>query len=60
LLSYLRAHPALTAVVYSPLLGGAYVRDDKPLGVEYEHPGTWAQRGSNLRPRACEACGRDA
>jgi hypothetical protein len=35
LLSYLRAHPALTAVVYSPLLRGAYVRDDKPLGVEY-------------------------
>jgi aryl-alcohol dehydrogenase-like predicted oxidoreductase len=42
-LSYLRAHPSLTAVVYSPLLRGAYVRDDKPLGPEYDHPGTSAR-----------------
>lgn len=45
-LSYLRAHPALTPVVYSPLLRGAYVRDDRPLGVEYEHPGTHARLGA--------------
>ncbi|MFF2009230.1 aldo/keto reductase [Streptomyces sp. NPDC058195] len=40
LLSYLRAEPALVPVAYSPLLAGAYVRDDKPLGPEYDHPGT--------------------
>jgi aryl-alcohol dehydrogenase-like predicted oxidoreductase len=40
LLSYLRAEPALTLVAYSPLLGGAYGREDKPLGVAYDHAGT--------------------
>jgi aryl-alcohol dehydrogenase-like predicted oxidoreductase len=43
LLSYLRAHPDLTPVVYSPLLRGAYTRDDRPLGPEYDHPGTAAR-----------------
>ncbi|GAA5031494.1 aldo/keto reductase [Streptomyces siamensis] len=43
LLSYLRAEPALTLVAYSPLLTGAYVRDDKPLPPDYEHPGTPAR-----------------
>jgi len=46
LLSYLRAEPQLTAVAYSPLLKGAYVRPDK-LGAaefaEYNHPGTPAR-----------------
>ena len=42
-LSYLRAHPAVTPVVYSPLLRGAYTRDDRPLGPEYDHPGTAAR-----------------
>ncbi|RBQ17813.1 aldo/keto reductase [Spongiactinospora rosea] len=40
LLSYLRAEPALALVAYSPLLGGAYVREDKPLGDALDHPGT--------------------
>ncbi|MFE1951937.1 aldo/keto reductase [Streptomyces sp. NPDC059524] len=40
LLSYLRANPELTQVSYSPLIAGAYVRDDKPLGPGFEHAGT--------------------
>jgi len=43
LLSYLRAEPALTLVAYSPLLTGAYVRQDKPLPSDYDHPGTPAR-----------------
>jgi aryl-alcohol dehydrogenase-like predicted oxidoreductase len=30
----------MTLVAYSPLLGGAYAREDKPLGAEFDHPGT--------------------
>jgi aryl-alcohol dehydrogenase-like predicted oxidoreductase len=40
LLSYLRCVPGLTLVAYSPLLSGAYVRADKPLGPEFSHAGT--------------------
>ncbi|MEU7721635.1 aldo/keto reductase [Streptomyces tibetensis] len=40
LLSYLRANPTLTQVAYSPLIAGAYVRDDKPLGPGFDHAGT--------------------
>ncbi|MDG4863721.1 aldo/keto reductase, partial [Streptomyces sp. T-3] len=40
LLSYVREEPGLALVAYSPLLGGAYVRTDKTLGHELEHPGT--------------------
>jgi aryl-alcohol dehydrogenase-like predicted oxidoreductase len=40
LLSYLRAEPELALVAYSPLLGGGYVRQDKPLEAEFDHPGT--------------------
>jgi aryl-alcohol dehydrogenase-like predicted oxidoreductase len=29
----------LTLVAYSPLIGGGYVRPDKPLGAEFDHPG---------------------
>jgi aryl-alcohol dehydrogenase-like predicted oxidoreductase len=43
LMSYLRAEPGLTLVAYSPLLGGAYVREDKPLPPDYDHPGTPAR-----------------
>jgi aryl-alcohol dehydrogenase-like predicted oxidoreductase len=43
LLSYLKAEPALTLVAYSPLLTGAYVRQDKPLPSDYDHPGTPAR-----------------
>jgi aryl-alcohol dehydrogenase-like predicted oxidoreductase len=43
LLSYVRAEPALTLVAYSPLLGGGYVRQDKPLEAEFNHPGTPAR-----------------
>jgi aryl-alcohol dehydrogenase-like predicted oxidoreductase len=42
-LSYLRAEPGLALVAYSPLLGGGYVRQDKPLGVEFDHAGTPAR-----------------
>jgi aryl-alcohol dehydrogenase-like predicted oxidoreductase len=40
LLSYVRATPELTLVAYSALLGGAYVRADKPLEDDLDHPGT--------------------
>lgn len=53
LLGYLRAEPALTLVAYSPLLAGAYVRADKPLPPDYDHPGT-ASRLSVLRAVARE------
>ncbi|WP_371667939.1 aldo/keto reductase [Streptomyces sp. NBC_00289] len=43
LLGYLRAEPGLTLVAYSPLLTGAYVRPDKPLPPDYDHPGTPAR-----------------
>ncbi|MFI6340564.1 aldo/keto reductase [Streptomyces sp. NPDC050535] len=43
LFSYLRAEPALTLVAYSPLLAGGYVRQDKPLPPDYDHPGTPAR-----------------
>ncbi|MFE6488521.1 aldo/keto reductase, partial [Streptomyces sp. NPDC057757] len=43
LFSYLRAEPALTLVAYSPLLGGRYVRQDKPFPSDYDHPGTPAR-----------------
>ena len=46
LLSYLRAEPQLTMVVYSPLLRGGYVRPgklDAPEFAEYHHPGTPAR-----------------
>ncbi|WP_351235046.1 aldo/keto reductase [Streptomyces sp. NPDC002133] len=43
LLSYVRANPSLAQVAYSPLLSGAYVRDDKPLGPGFEHAGTPAR-----------------
>jgi aryl-alcohol dehydrogenase-like predicted oxidoreductase len=42
-LSYLRAEPGLALVAYSPLLSGGYVRQDKPLGVEFDHAGTPAR-----------------
>ena len=48
LLSYLGAS-GLTLVAYSPLLGGAYGRRDKPMGPDYDHPGT---------PRGSPRCGR--
>lgn len=50
LLSYLRdsagsgsgsgSGSGMTLVAYSPLIGGGYVRSDKPLGAEFDHPGT--------------------
>ncbi|GJF32441.1 oxidoreductase [Kitasatospora sp. NE20-6] len=54
LLSYLRAEPGLTLVAYSPLLGGAYTRSDKPVPPDYDHPGTPA-RLAVLREVAREA-----
>ncbi|MEU6276501.1 aldo/keto reductase [Streptomyces populi] len=43
LLSYLGAEEGLTLVAYSPLLGGAYGRRDKPLPSDYDHPGNTAR-----------------
>ena len=43
LLSYLRAEPELSMVVYSPLLKGGYVHPDRLDAVEYGHPGTPAR-----------------
>ncbi|GAA0646453.1 aldo/keto reductase [Kutzneria viridogrisea] len=43
LLSYLRAEPGLTMVAYTPLLSGAYVREDRPLDSSFAHPGTAAR-----------------
>src|SRR5215472_6211684 len=43
LLSYLRAEPQLAMVAYSPLLNGGYVRMDKPLDAEFDHPCTPAR-----------------
>jgi aryl-alcohol dehydrogenase-like predicted oxidoreductase len=43
LLSYLRDDPQLAMVAYSPLLKGSYVRQDRPLEPEYDHPGTPAR-----------------
>jgi aryl-alcohol dehydrogenase-like predicted oxidoreductase len=46
LLSYLRAEPELTGVVYAPLLRGGYVRPEKLAAAEfaeYDHPGTPAR-----------------
>ena len=40
LLSYLREHPELTMVAYSPLIAGGYTRADKPLSPAFDHPGT--------------------
>ena len=40
ILDYVRHEPALTLVAYSPLLSGAYVRADRPLGPEHDHSGT--------------------
>ena len=53
--SGLRASPGsgMTLVAYSPLLGGAYTREDKPLGPEFDHPGT-ERRLSALRAVAAE------
>ena len=54
LLSYLRAEPQLAMVAYSPLLKGGYVREDRPLDPEYDHPGT-AVRLAALREVAKDA-----
>jgi aryl-alcohol dehydrogenase-like predicted oxidoreductase len=40
LLSYLRAEPELAMVVYSPLLKGGYVHEDRLAAAEFGHPGT--------------------
>ncbi|MEV0386271.1 aldo/keto reductase [Nonomuraea sp. NPDC050643] len=55
LLSYLRAETGLTLVAYSPLLSGAYTRQDKPVPPDYDHPGTPA-RLAVLR-QVAEECG---
>jgi aryl-alcohol dehydrogenase-like predicted oxidoreductase len=43
LLSYLRAEPQLTMVVYSPLLKGGYVNEGRLDADDYGHPGTPAR-----------------
>ena len=53
LLSLVRSSPGLTLVAYSPLLSGAYVRSDRPLGPEFDHAGTPARLAA-LRAVAAE------
>ncbi|HEY1179686.1 MAG TPA: aldo/keto reductase [Phytomonospora sp.] len=53
LLSYLREEPGLALVAYSPLIGGAYTRDDKPIPAIYDHPGGRARLAA-LREVAAE------
>ncbi|MEU2062598.1 aldo/keto reductase [Streptomyces sp. NPDC013455] len=43
LMTYLRSRPNLTLVAYTPLLSGAYVREDRPLGELHDHAGTRAR-----------------
>ena len=43
ILSYLRSHPGMTLVAYTPLLDGAYTRPDRELDRAYDHPGTPAR-----------------
>ncbi|MEU7531388.1 aldo/keto reductase, partial [Saccharothrix sp. NPDC042600] len=45
LMTYLRDRPNLTLVAYTPLLSGAYVRKDRPLGELHDHAGTKARLG---------------
>ncbi|GAA1465185.1 aldo/keto reductase [Nocardiopsis exhalans] len=40
ILTYVRFNEGLALVAYTPLLSGAYVREDKPLSPDYDHPGT--------------------
>jgi aryl-alcohol dehydrogenase-like predicted oxidoreductase len=54
LLSYLRAEPQLAMVVYSPLLKGGYVNQDRLDPAEFGHPGTPARLAA-LREVAKEA-----
>jgi aryl-alcohol dehydrogenase-like predicted oxidoreductase len=54
LLDYLRAEPSLTLVAYSPLIGGAYDRADRPMWPEHDHPGTVARLAA-LREVAAES-----
>ncbi|ALG10932.1 aldo/keto reductase [Kibdelosporangium phytohabitans] len=44
LLTYLSETPELTLVAYSPLLAGAYVRADRPLGPDWDHAGNPLRR----------------
>jgi aryl-alcohol dehydrogenase-like predicted oxidoreductase len=55
ILSYVRENQGLTLVAYSPLLHGSYVRSDadRPLGPQFDHPGT-AARLSALRSVTAE------
>jgi aryl-alcohol dehydrogenase-like predicted oxidoreductase len=58
LFSYLQAEPRLTMVVYSPLLKGGYVRQDKRNPAEFaefDHPGTPVRRLATLREVAKDA-----
>ena len=43
LLDLARSSPGVALVAYSPLLSGAYVRADRPLGPEFDHAGTSAR-----------------
>ncbi|MEV6393929.1 aldo/keto reductase [Streptomyces sp. NPDC051907] len=46
LLSYARAEPRLALVAYSPLLAGAYTREDEPLDAGLDHAGTPVRRAA--------------
>lgn len=53
LLNLVRAEPDLTLLAYSPLLSGAYTRDDRPLPEQYVHAGNLARLAA-LREVAAE------
>jgi aryl-alcohol dehydrogenase-like predicted oxidoreductase len=53
LLDHVRARPDVSLLGYSTLLGGAYTRPDRPIPVQYRHPGT-GRRLAVLREIAAE------
>ncbi|WP_017589659.1 aldo/keto reductase [Nocardiopsis ganjiahuensis] len=53
ILTYVRFNPGTPLVAYTPLLAGAYVREEKPMSPDYDHPGT-VRRMKVLREVAAE------
>lgn len=52
-LDFLRRNPEVSGWIYTSTLRGAYDRADRPLGPEYQHPGT-QRRLAALRSVAAE------
>ena len=43
---YVEQHPEIEVWAYSPLIQGAFDRDDRPFPAAYDHPGTTARLGA--------------